>query len=369
MSSNWQSVKLTEICLPKQWPTIAKKDLQNEGFPVFGANGLIGYHTEFNHSHETILVGCRGSCGTLHIAPAKSYSTNNAMALDDLDTEKVDLNFLYHLLSNRGFEDVISGSSQPQITGQALGKITLKLPPLNEQRRIAAMLNKADAIRGKWERALALADDFLISTFLKMFGDPALNPKGWEMAPIRDFGLVTTGNTPSRKISQYYGDAIEWIKSDNINTPHNNLTVAKEWLSEKGREVGRVAPTGSVLVTCIAGSFDCIGNAAISDREVAFNQQINAISPTHNLDTEYLYMHLLVGKKLIQNASTNSMKGMVSKGKFQDINLMKPPKKARIEYSRAFRSLVKCRDNMSRNHLLSDDMFASVSQRAFRGEL
>lgn len=329
--------------------------------------------------HEDILFSHINS--TTHIGKTALYDQKHGKLVHGMnllclhpDPNKILPKYLLYALRSHQFKSQLPKVTKPSVNQASvsiedLKKLIIPVPPIEKQRRIAAILDKADSIRRKREQALALADDFLRSTFIEMFGDPALNPKGWEMAPIRDFGLVTTGNTPSRKISQYYGDAIEWIKSDNINTPHNNLTAAKEWLSEKGREVGRVAPTGSVLVTCIAGSFDCIGNAAISDREVAFNQQINAISPAHNLDTEYLYMHLVVGKKLIQNASTNSMKGMVSKGKFQDINLMKPPKKARIEYSRAFRSLVKCRDNMSRNHLLSDDMFASVSQRAFRGEL
>ena len=127
---------------------------------------------------------------------------------------------------------------------------------------------KADAIRRKRAEALRFADDFLKSAFLDMFGDPVANTKGWPLVLMSHHGSITTGNTPSREKSEYYGDFIEWIKSDNINTPSHILSKASEGLSEKGFEIGRWVPAGSTLVTCIAGSPSCIGNAALADRQV-----------------------------------------------------------------------------------------------------
>lgn len=370
MSSNWPSVKLTEVCSPKQWPTVPKTDFTKEGYPVFGANGQIGFYKNYNHEHETVLVTCRGAtCGSINICPPRSYVTGNAMALDNLNTARIDMMFLYHLLKKRGFADVISGSAQPQITRQGLDSVKFDLPPIEEQRRIAAILDKANAIRRKQEQALALADDFLRATFLDMFGDPVINSKHLETVPIKDFGRIITGNTPSRAIPEYYGEEIEWIKSDNINTPFHYLTEAEEGLTNSGKAMGRIAMPGSVLVTCIAGSFDCIGNAAIANREVCFNQQINAIEPFQNFDTEFLYAHILVGKKLIQRASTNSMKGMVSKGKFQEISFVRPPEKERIRFSKIFQKYMKMCNRINGHCHAAKIMYEALSQRAFNGEL
>src|SRR5262249_51991334 len=161
-----------------------------------------------------------------------------------------------------------------------------------------------DALRRKRREAIAKLDTLLQAVFLEMFGDPIINPKSWDRLPIDGFGSVTTGNTPSRARGDYYGPGIEWIKSDKINTPSHFLTPASETLSEAGQKVARTAPAGSVLVTCIAGTPHCIGNVAIADREVAFNQQINAISPREPYDSAFLYTQILVGKRLVQNAST-----------------------------------------------------------------
>ena len=93
---------LTDICHPKQWRTISAKDLLPEGYPVFGANGIIGYWSEYNHESETITIACRGTCGSVHIADAKSYINGNAMCLDDL-SDMVVLKYLYYYLKGYDF--------------------------------------------------------------------------------------------------------------------------------------------------------------------------------------------------------------------------------------------------------------------------
>jgi type I restriction enzyme S subunit len=308
-----------------------------KGFPVYGANGIIGFTDKYTHINPILLIGCRGSCGTLHITEPCSYANGNAMALDELNTNLVDLHYLFYYLRRRGFADVISGSSQPQITQGGLAKIDVPLPRLEEQQRIAAILDKADSLRHKRQEAIRFADNLLRAAFYEKCGDPFINSMGWPEKTIAEIGVVTTGNTPSREIDAYFGDAIEWIKSDNINTPSHILTKAREGLSDLGKKVGRIAPEGSTLMTCIAGSASCIGNIALADREVAFNQQINAITPALGIDPEFLYTLLLLSKPRIQATSTNSMKGMVSKGTLEKVRLIWPSDDIQKDVANIFR--------------------------------
>jgi type I restriction enzyme, S subunit len=218
--------------------------------------------------------------------------------------------------------------------------LRIPMPPLPEQRRIADILDKADAIRRKRKEAIALTEELLRSAFLQMIGDPVTNPRRWTVGPLCRLGRVVTGNTPSRAVLEYFGDDIEWIKSDNINTPDHCVTHAREGLSPRGRMMGRTAPAGSTLMTCIAGSPNCIGNVALADREVAFNQQINAITPHDGVDYRFLYGLLLMGKPLVQKASTNSMKGMVSKGRLEQVRFPFPPFEVQRHFGAAFDRLL-----------------------------
>jgi len=167
----WPSVRLGEICSPKQHPTISTADLTADGYPAFGANGQIGFYKSFTHDRTTIAITCRGAtCGTVNIVPAYSYISGNAMALDNLNTDGVDLKFLVYSLRVRGLADVISGTAQPQITRAPLLEVKVPLPPLGEQRRIAAILDEADALRRKRRQALSLSERLPQAIFMEMFG-------------------------------------------------------------------------------------------------------------------------------------------------------------------------------------------------------
>lgn len=178
---------------------------------------------------------------------------------------------------------------------------------------------------------LKLYDELMYAKFIEMFGHPTNNSKDWEYAPLSEKCEIVTGNTPSRRIAKYYGDYIEWIKSDNINTPHAILTTAEEYLSEEGLKVGRFVNSGSILMTCIAGSIGCIGNVAIANRTVSFNQQINAIIPGRN-NTWFMYYLFKISQKTIQETISISLKGIISKGKLSQMKFIFPPIKLQNEF-------------------------------------
>lgn len=289
------------------------------------------------------------------------------------DGKSLDYRYLYYWLQTKNFiNDMINksnGANYPAVSDKIIKESIIPLPPLSEQKRLSVILDKAGATRSKRQQSIQLVDEFLKSVFMDMFGDPVTNSKGWEIKPLEEIAAITTGNTPSRKKTSYFGDFIEWIKSDNINTPDYTLTKSVEFLSEEGYKVGRSVPAGSVLVTCIAGSFDCIGNVAFADREVAFNQQINALTPFDGVGSWFLFALIYMSKDAIQAASTNAMKGMVSKGKMQKISLILPPYKLQMEFEKRFKIQRKMLKKLYVSLEDSNNMFNSLSQKAFSGEL
>ena len=179
-----EKVKLTDICRPKQWKTISTAQLKESGYPVYGANGKIGFYNEYTHEFPTLLITCRGAtCGTVNISEPNSYVNGNAMALDNLSKD-YDLKFLYHYFGQRGFNDVISGSAQPQITRENLSKVEVPKINLATQQRIAAILDQADAIIQNNRAIVQKYDALTQSLFLDMFGDPVKNEKGWKVKSL-----------------------------------------------------------------------------------------------------------------------------------------------------------------------------------------
>jgi type I restriction enzyme S subunit len=322
----------------------------------------------FNTRNSRNLVGKTA----LFRSPGTYLFNNNIMRLRF--TEAVDPRFISYLFYTPGIQkqlDTIKAGTTSvfAIYYKNLREVMIPLPPLSEQKRIADILDKADAIRRKRREAVTNADQLVASIFLDSFGDPVSNSRAWPLVPLVSFGTVTTGNTPPREDSDNYGNVLEWAKSDNINTPYHYLTRATEGLSEKGLSVARTATRGSTLITCIAGSRECVGNAAITNRLVAFNQQINAITPKKSVDPYFLYALILLSKPLIQQASTDSMKGMVSKGKLERVELISVPPSDQLKYGSTFQHIMLTLDRHNRGLKASNDLFNSLVQRAFRGEL
>ncbi len=168
------------------------------------------------------------------------------------------------------------------------------------------------------------------SRFVEIFGEPVTNPLNWPMARLGDRCVITTGNTPPRSEMDNYGKFIEWIKSDNL--VDGRLTTATERLSKKGYGKSRHVGAGSILMTCIAGSLNSIGNCVLVDREVAFNQQLNAITP--NKDNPLYLLWLLRLTKLVLHKDINKcLKGILSKGNLSSKVLPFPPLALQCEFA------------------------------------
>ncbi|MGA9316145.1 MAG: restriction endonuclease subunit S [Solirubrobacteraceae bacterium] len=258
--------------------------------------------------------------------------------------------------------------NQAAVKRDRLLAMTIPLPSLTDQRRIARVLDAADALRTARRDALSRLALLPEAYFLSMFGDPVTNVQRWPRATIGEIGDVITGNTPSRAIQSNYGDYIGWVKSDNLGGQQTYVTLPTEFLSRTGAKMARVVGRNAILVTCIAGSPTSIGNLAITDHEVAFNQQINAVVP-RRVDVKFLYTQLKLCKRLVQLASTGGMKGMVSKSRLMGITLINPPLELQRDFAARFDQVEKAKEQagQSRSHL--DALFASLQDRAFKGEL
>ena len=190
-----KKVKLTSICRPKQWKTIPTSELRDIGYPVYGANGVIGYYDSYNHEQETVIITCRGAtCGTVNLTQPRSYVTGNAMCLDNVK-DSVDIKYLFYSMQVYDFTKVISGTAQPQITRVGLEKVEFALPSLDMQREIVSILDKTDTLIEKRKLQLKKLEELIKARFVEMFGDPQINPFGWDIVNISEVvgGKVSNG--------------------------------------------------------------------------------------------------------------------------------------------------------------------------------
>lgn len=202
-------VKLTEICTPKQWKTIPANELLDEGYPVYGANGIIGYYDKYNHENPVVTITCRGAtCGTVNITEPKSYITGNAMCLDNVRPDIL-LEYLYYCLLHYDFSNVISGSAQPQITRQGLEKVKIAICSIEEQNKRTSSLRKISTVIAARQQQLQKLDELVKARFIEMFDN-------WEYNTVRLGNVCTKITDGTHKTPNYLDAGVPFISAKNI---------------------------------------------------------------------------------------------------------------------------------------------------------
>ena len=168
---------------------------------------------------------------------------------------KVDNRYLMHVINaphgRRGIARHITGTTRQRVSRRNLGKVKIPLPPLDEQKRIAGILDAADALRAKRREALAQLDTLLQSTFLDMFGDPVTNPMGWEERRIDNVFKVARGGSP-RPIQAYLtesDDGLNWIMIGDASADSRYITSTKKRIKPEGLSKSRMVHEGDFLLT------------------------------------------------------------------------------------------------------------------------
>lgn len=154
---------LCEISQPRQWPTIPTSMFTDEGYLVYGANGVIGRYSSYNHHDSIITIACRGaSCGAINITEPKSYITGNAMCLDDC-SEDIIFDYLSYYLKMYDFRSIITGGAQPQITYTSLKRVDVPIPSMNDQLKFTVIVQQADHSKSELTKAIDKIDKVIKS--------------------------------------------------------------------------------------------------------------------------------------------------------------------------------------------------------------
>ncbi|MEV1144242.1 restriction endonuclease subunit S [Micromonospora sp. NPDC049799] len=366
---------LYEICHPKQWPTIAKSAFTESGFPVYGANGRIGYYSSFNHEKRTVLITCRGAtCGTINVCEPNSYVTGNAMALDDLDESRVHLEYLVLALRQAGLRKAITGSAQPQITRQSLASISVPLPPIEEQRRIAEVLDRADELRAKRRDSRAFLDDLTQSIFLDMFGSPDANPMDWPLVTLDDVLAMPLRNGLSPATRGQIEGLVLTLSS--ITGQRFDPTARKRATFLAPPPAAQTVHPSDFLICRGNGNLSLVGRAffpyepmadtTFPDTVIAARIQTTRVRPAF---LEHVWRSGAVRRQIEAVARTTNGTYKVNQTMLASVSFFAPPLSLQDDFARQIAAVDALRRRHSAHLAELDALFASLQDRAFRGLL
>jgi type I restriction enzyme S subunit len=301
VKAGWRTGTLGDVCHVYQPETLAQKSLRPGPYPVFGANGEIGFHDEYNHEDPQLVLGCRGSCGTVHVTPPKTWINGNAMVV--VPSERVLRDFLaYALLGGIDLSAAITGAAQPQITRKSLTPIELPLPPLPEQRRIMALLDEAfegiAKARANAEKNIENARHLVARYRDDSFSESASTGPVRRLGDVCEFENGDRGkNYPNKQHRVAHGvpfinaghlseDGVDFSEMDYISVERFNLL---------GN--GKVRP-GDILF-CLRGSLG--KHASVGELNLgAIASSLVILRPTSSLDEAYLLSFLASSSCAVQ---------------------------------------------------------------------
>ena len=325
-------VKLEDVC-ERGSSNIKQSDIikMSGNYPIYGASGLAGKVSFYHQEQPYVAVVKDGAgIGRTTLNPAKSSVIGTMQYL--IPKKNVLPEYLFYVVSYMHLEKYYTGATIPHIYFKDYKNEEFNLDNIEKQLEIIDVLGRCKKVIEARKQELVELDSLTKARFVELFGDPRSNPFGFEKKRLKDTCKVITGNTPSRAIEEYYGDYIEWIKTDNIVSGILNPTQATESLSEKGMNVGRTVEKDSILMACIAGSIASIGRVCITDRTVAFNQQINAVVP-EQYNILFLYVLFQMSKDYLVEDINMALKGILSKSKLEEKEFIIPPMDLQEQFS------------------------------------
>ncbi len=324
MREGWPLAALDDIAWIQQGRTLATSALRGGEHPVYGANGVIGWHDSGHYPHHVVALGCRGSCGTVHLAPPGAWLANNVMALWAKSADELDVRYLALTLQSAELigTGVITGQVQPQITRAGLAPLRIPLPPVTEQRRIVDLIEAVDASTGSSRAAAAAAED-LWHSFASVQWSGADR-----LVRLDGLGEVVTGATPSTSRPEY------WLPAEvPFFTPVDfdggpALATAGRHVSMEGAQAVRRLHAPALAQVCIGAT---VGKVGVLRVDGCTNQQINAVVGLDEVDA-YAAAALLAspeGQALIRSVAGQTTLPIVTKGVWRKIAIPWPERSIR----------------------------------------
>ena len=328
LPDRWVGETLGESCEMYQPKTISKKELiDGAAYPVYGANGQIGFYTEFNHADQEVTVTCRGAtCGTVNVIPAKSWITGNAMVVRPMD-EGLGKDFLALHLQALDYRTVITGTAQPQITRKTLSTIKIARPPLAEQHQIVeileAHLSRLDAALQHIQTLRDKASQFRRSLLHAAFTgaltghDPSTGelPDRWVQGTLGEAVAVVMGQSPPG--SSYNTDGIgDPFFQGKKEFGELHPTVEKWTTAGK-----KFAKAGDILMSVRAP----VGPTNVAQVDCVIGRGLAAIRGGTGLDQAFLLLSLRAFESEIAAKGTGTTFDSISGDALRGQTLLIPP--------------------------------------------
>jgi type I restriction enzyme S subunit len=391
---SWPLVELGGVLKVVGGYAFKSKEFVEDGFPIIRISNIDGINVNlekaakvpeeiikgkerFRVNSGDILIAMSGATtGKLGVVPERVSQVylNQRVGKFDFDSIKLHNKFLYYFLLSDVCQTQINalaaGAAQPNISGGQIESIMIPLPPLTVQKQIAAALEKADTLRGQCQQMEQELNTLAQSVFLDMFGDPVTNPKGWGLHLFKYVCESQLGKMLSEKSKQGVNPK-KYLRNANVRWRKIELHDLLE-MDFNEKEMKKFTLNKGDLLICEGGD---VGRCAIWEGELDdcyYQKALHRVRVNKKLITpEYMQEYFFWMSKLGGLASSVSEVTFshLTAAKLSVLKVPTPPIDLQIKYSQKMKVMSEQLNQISSSFIYYDELFKSLIQRAFKGEL
>ncbi len=319
-------------------------------------------------SDDILIVWDGANCGT--VGSGLDGFVGSTIARLSLIDDSIDKDYVLIFLKSRFklFNTYTTGATIPHLDKNFLINFKIPVPPLETQKKIVEILEKAEELKEWRAEADELADELFNSFFLEMFGDPITNEKEFKTDLLKNLCHLKSGGTPSRKNKEYFEGDVPWITTVALGPKFIDSKDAAEYITEYAIEKSatKLIPKDSIMVGVRVG----VGKASINRCEMCTNQDImSLVNIDKKLNKDFLLQILRYYQKFFESQVRGATIKGITSSTLKELNIILPP----IELQNQFAEIVKQVETLKKHQKQSkqeiDNLFNALMQKAFKGEL
>jgi type I restriction enzyme S subunit len=375
---NWHEDIFDNLVRFKRGFDLPGAKLEPGPFPVVASSSITAYHKEFKVKGPGVVTGRSGSLGTVQYVPGNYWPHNTALYVKDFRGNNP--RFAYYFVQKMQLENFNSGAGVPTLNQNHLHKLKIRIPPVQVQKKIAAILSVYDVLIENSKRRIELLEKLAEEIYREWFvrhrfpGHEKTKvvkgvPQGWELAKLEHAFKFTGGGTPSKEVGRYWnGGDVNWFTPTDI-TGADGIFLEKsgDQCTEEGfnNSSARMFPAYSVMLTSRA----TIGAIGINLTPACTNQGFITCIPNARYPLPYLYHWMKLAKPHFELLAGGATFAELTKRTFKRIEILTPPEPIVTEFERIESPLLKAIENLLRTNRKLVETREKLLPRLISGKL
>jgi len=371
LSKGWRWINLDEICKVKKGTSITKNKLGDGDIPVIaGGQQPAYYHNIANRKGKTITVSASGAYAGFVNYFDKLLFASDCTTIQSLDENKVLTKYIYLFLKSKQKKiyNFQSGAGQPHVYAKDLVKLEIPTPPLETQKQIVSILEKAEKLKGRRKKANEETNKIIQSIFYEMFGDPVKNKRKFEIKKLNEICDVRDGTHDSPK---YKDKGFHLVTSKNIKDEFIDFSSAKLISREDLNKIEKRSKVddGDIIMPMIG----TIGNPIVIKKDRDFGIKNVALIKFKESKMSNVYIKYLLSGKYFNFISDSSNRGGTQKfialKDIRNFPIPVPPIELQNKFAEQVKRVEKIKQHQQKSEQEINMLFDALMQKAFNGEL